>query len=98
MKNNETTSKTLPMLALKDIPQPKEGAANIVGLVKKSGKINGYQLSDGRTVDKQAGVALARQGEIRGVGIAHRNGSEYLKSIPDSGEANNLANLPSTTN
>ena len=42
------------------------------------------------------GVALAKQGGIRGVAIASRNGSEYLRSIPDGKESNNLGDLPST--
>lgn len=85
----------LPMMALDDIPTPKPDAKQIVGLVKESGKIAGYQLSDGTIVEKQQGVELARRGDIMGVGIAHRKGSEYLKSLPDQDENNNLSNLPS---
>ncbi len=80
---------------LDDIPQPKSDAKEIVGLVKNAGRINGYQLSDGSTVSKEEGVALARAGEIKGVGIAHRKDTEYLKSLPDGTESNNLGNLPS---
>ncbi len=87
----------LPMMAMKDIPQPNADAAHIVALVRENGRIAGYQLSDGRTVGKEEGVALARQGGIRGVGIATRNGREYLKSLPDDSEENNLGNLPSVT-
>ena len=63
--------------------------------MKKSGRITGYQLSDGATVSKEEGVAMAKAGEIQGVGIAHRKDSEYLKSLPDGTENNNLSNLPS---
>jgi len=42
-------------------------------------------------------VALARQGGIAGVGIAHRDGVEYLKSIPDGTQSNNLSHLPSVS-
>ncbi|MGN0131309.1 MAG: DUF3892 domain-containing protein [Lachnospiraceae bacterium] len=82
---------------LDDIPTPKSDAKDIVGLVKSSGKITGYQLSDGRTVSKEEGVALAKEGEIKGVGVAHRKDTEYLKSIPDGTEGNNLGNLPSVS-
>ena len=93
MKNN--ISKTeLPKAALDDIPTPKADAASITGLVKQGGKITGYQLSDDRIVSKEEGVSLARAGEIRGVGIAHRRDTEYLKSIPDDTESNNLSALP----
>jgi hypothetical protein len=85
----------LPLMAMKDIPQPNADAKQITALVKESGRITGYQLSDGRVVSKEEGVALARQGGITGVGIATRNGNEYLKSLPDDSEGNNLGNLPS---
>ncbi len=85
----------LAYAALDEVPTPKADAKEIVGLVKNSGRITGYQLSDGETVSKEEGVAMAKAGEIQGVGVAHRNGSEYLKSLPDGTEDNNLGNLPS---
>ena len=92
--NNNNTTK-LPMMTFKDIPQPRADAQQIVGLVKESGRIAGYKLSDGRIVDKDEGVNLAKSGGIKGVGVAIRNGSEYLKSLPDGTENNNLGSLPS---
>lgn len=85
----------LAYAALDVIPTPKEDAKKIVGLVKSGGKISGYQLSDGSTVSKEEGVSMAKSGDIQGVGVAHRKDSEYLKSLPDATEANNLGNLPS---
>lgn len=87
----------LAYAALDDVPSPKSDAKEIVGLVKSSGRITGYQLSDGATVSKEEGVAMAKAGEIQGVGIAHRKDSEYLKSLPDGTENNNLGNLPSVS-
>jgi len=94
MSNIENLS-PLPLNTLKDIPEPKAGAKEIVALVKESGRIRGYQLSDGQVLNKEEAVALARAGGIEGVGIAHRHGAEYLKSLPDNTENNNLGNLPS---
>lgn len=91
---NESLRTELPKLALDDIPTPKEDAVNITGLVKHHGRIEGYQLSDDRIVSRQEGVSLARSGEIRGVGIAHRKDTEYLKALPDDSETNNLSSLP----
>ena len=85
----------LPYAALDNIPTPKSDAKEIVGLVKSSGRISGYQLSDGSTVSKEQGVSMAKSGDIKGVGIAHRKDNEYLKSLPDDTENNNLGNLPS---
>ncbi len=98
MKNNKDNTNLTAALAqntLDQIPRAKSDAREIVGLVKHSGKIDGYQLSDGQTVSKAEGVALAESGEIRGVGIAHRGDTRYLKALPDSDEGNNLSSLPS---
>ncbi|MDY3796611.1 MAG: DUF3892 domain-containing protein [Agathobacter sp.] len=90
----EKLSSILPKAALDDIPTPKNDAVSITGLVKQKGKITGYQLSDDRIVSREDGVALAKAGEIKGVGIAHRKDTEYLKAIPDDNENNNLSSLP----
>lgn len=82
---------------LDQIPQAQAGAKRITGLVKKGGRITGYQLSDNTVLEKQQAVELAKQGQIAGVGIAHRGDTEYLKSIPDGSENNNLGNLPSVS-
>ena len=87
----------LAYAALDEVPTPKSDAKEIVGLVKESGRISGYQLSDGTTVSKEEGVAMAKAGEIQGVGVAHRKDTEYLKSLPDGTENNNLGNLPSVS-
>ncbi|MGN0304530.1 MAG: DUF3892 domain-containing protein [Lachnospiraceae bacterium] len=87
----------LAYAALDEVPKPKADAKEIVGLVKQGGKISGYQLSDGETVSKEEGVAMAKAGEIQGVGVAHRKDTQYLKSLPDGSENNNLGNLPSVS-
>lgn len=85
---------SLPMMTV-DVPNTKENALSIKALVKESGRVVGYQLSDDRIVSKEEGVSLARSGDIRGVGIARRGNNYYLKSLPDEKENNNLSNLPS---
>ena len=82
---------------LDQIPQANANAKRIVGLVKEGGRITGYQLSDETFVSKPEAVSMAKQGQIKGVGIAHRGDTEYLKSIPDGTEKNNLGNLPSVS-
>lgn len=85
----------LPMMAMDEIPTPKSDAKEISALVKEGGKVTGYQLSDGTVLDKSEAVELAKDGGIQGVGIANRKGNQYLKSLPDDEEGNNLGNLPS---
>ena len=46
-------------------------------------------------LSKEEGVSMAKAGDIKGVGVAHRKDSEYLKSLPDGTDGNNLGNLPS---
>lgn len=82
---------------LDQIPQVNSNAKRIVALIKEGGRVTGYQLSDNSIVEKQQAVDLAKQGQIAGVGIAHRGDTEYLKSIPDGSENNNLGNLPSVS-
>lgn len=92
MSENNFTS--LPKAALDEIPVPGPDAVSITGLVKTSGRISGYQLSDERIVSREEGVNLAKAGKIKGVGVAHNKDTEYLKAIPDGTEDNNLSSLP----
>jgi hypothetical protein len=85
----------LPLMTFQEIPEPKADAGTITALVKEGGRITGYQLSDGRVLSKEEGVQLAKQGGIRDVGVATRDVTEYLKSLPDDSEQNNLGSLPS---
>ena len=82
---------------LDQIPQASADAKRIVGLVKEGGRITGYKLSNKTFVSKPEAVSMAKQGEIAGVGIAHRGDTEYLKSIPNGSENDNLGNLPSVS-
>ena len=87
--------KELIKQTLDQMPHANSNAKRITALVKKGGRITGYQLSDNSIVEKQQAVTMAKQGKIAGVGVAHRGDTEYLKSIPDGIENNNLGNLPS---
>lgn len=91
---NDNISSALPKAALDEIPTPNADAVSITGLVKEKGRVCGYQLSDDRIVSREEGVSLAKSGQIRGVGVAHNKDTEYLKSIPDDSEMNNLSSLP----
>lgn len=82
---------------LDQIPEPRADAKQIVGLVKQGGRVTGYKLSDNTIVEKTQAVTMAKQGEIKGVAIAHRGDNQYLKAIPDGSESNNLGNLPSVS-
>lgn len=97
MEHENTNASFLPLMALDEIPNAEPDAEEIVALKKEKGRVTGYQLSGGEIVDKQRGVELAKQGKIKNVAIASNRGNQYLKSIPDKTENNNLGNLPSTS-
>jgi hypothetical protein len=94
---NNINGSELVKNTLDEIPKSKEDAKRIVGLVKENGRVTGYKLSNETIVEKPQAVQMAKQGEIAGVGVAHRGENEYLKSIPNDKENDNLGNLPSVT-
>lgn len=95
--NSKKSSHALPLNTYDSVPQPKSNAKTIVSLVKESGSVTGYKLSDGNIVSREQGVSMAQNGEISGVGIAHKKDTVYLKSLPDDNDGNNLGSLPTVT-
>jgi hypothetical protein len=68
---------------------------SITAVMKHSGEITGYELSNGDQVTKERGVELAKAGAISGISVAtSRKGEEYLRSLRDEDESNNLSSLP----
>lgn len=70
-------------------------SSKIVETIKNSsGEIMQYVLENGQTVEKAQGVAMAKNGEIDGVIVAHsKKGEEYLRTKPDGAEGNNLSSM-----
>lgn len=95
--NNDNIIGNLPKNINKEVPSPNEDAKKITAVVKHSGEIVGYELSNGQRLTKEEGIQMAKEGEILGVGVATRKGNEYLRTLPDERENNNLSNLPSIT-
>ena len=89
MKNANFVKNTLDT-----IPKPKNDAKQIVGLIKDKGRVTGYRLSNNLDVTKAEAVSMAKNGDIKGVGIAHRKDNEYLKAIPNGNQGDNLSSLP----
>ena len=94
---NDGVIGNLPKNINKEVPTPNADAVRICKLVKHSGEVVGYELSNGQRISKDEGIQMAKNGEIAGVAIATRKGNEYLRSLPDESENNNLGNLPSIT-
>lgn len=86
---------TLAKMSIKETPMPNANAKEITALIKDNGRVVGYQLNGNEILEKAAAISLAKQGGIKNIGIAVNQGNEYLKSLPDNTESNNLSNLPS---
>ncbi|MDV4151497.1 DUF3892 domain-containing protein [Clostridium sp. AL.422] len=85
----------LPANINKEVPTPKNNAQSITAVIKKSGEIVGYELSNGERISKEEGILKAKNGGIAGVAIGvSKKGEEYLRSLPDQDESNNLSSLP----
>lgn len=68
---------------------------SIKAVIKHSGEITGYELSNGEKITKERGIELAKAGDICGVSVStSRKGEEYLRSLRDDDESNNLSSLP----
>lgn len=75
-------------------PQAKE----IVKFIKQDNEVVGYVLSSGEKVSVKEAIKLAKEGMLEHVGVSvSRGGNEYIRSLPDDDESNNLSNLPSIT-
>ena len=94
-ENHDGMMGGLPVNINKEVPTANSDAKSITALIKHSGDVVGYQLSDGAKVSKDEAINIARSGGISGVAISSRNGEEYLRSLPDQSEGNNLSSLPS---
>lgn len=94
-KENDGVIGNLPININKEVPTPNVNAESIKALIKKSGEIIGYELSNGERVSKQEGIQMAKSGQISGVAVGiSKKGEEYLRSLPDQDESNNLSSLP----
>ena len=94
-ENNDNMLGRLPININKEVPTPNNNAQSITAVVKKSGEIVGYELSNGERISKEQGVQMAKEGQIKGVAVGvSKKGEEYLRSLPDQNENNNLSSLP----
>lgn len=73
-------------------------AEEITKLIKSGGEVVGYELSSGRHISVHQAVEMAKKNQLQHVGVStSKDGSEYIRSLADGNEGNNLGNLPSIT-
>jgi len=94
-EKNDNMLGVLPVNINREVPTPNINAESIIALIKKSGEVVGYELSNGEKISKEQGVQMAKEGQIKGVAVAvSKKGEEYLRALPDQNENNNLSSLP----
>lgn len=80
------------------VSEGKEGAEQITKLIKSGGEVVGYELESGLHVSVQQAIDMAKGNALKHVGVStSKDGSEYIRSLADGDESNNLGNLPSIT-
>ena len=76
-----------------------EGGANAKAITKRivnSGDVVGYELESGEHITVEQAIEMAKANELKHVGVStSKDGSEYIRSLADRDESNNLGNLPS---
>ena len=73
-------------------------AKQITKFIKQDNQVIGYVLSSGEKVSVKEALQLAKEGGLEHVGVSlSKSGNEYIRSLPDDYESNNLSNLPSIT-
>ncbi|WP_083258729.1 DUF3892 domain-containing protein [Cellulosilyticum sp. I15G10I2] len=101
MKNenqNTFNSGILPHNINQVVSKGGADAKQITKFIKQDNKVIGYVLSSGEKVTVQEAILLAKEGELSNVGVSvSKSGNEYIRSLPDDDESNNLNNLPSIT-
>ena len=71
-------------------------AQQITKLIKSGGEVVGYELESGQHISVQQAIDMAKHNQLKHVGVStSKDGSEYIRSLADGDESNNLGNLPS---
>lgn len=81
-------------IVTEQIPAGGLTSQSITAVIKKSGRVSGYMLANGEILTKAETLRRAKEGGISNIMIAERDGSEYLRSIPDNSTENNLSSMP----
>lgn len=80
------------------VSEGNQNAEEITRLIKSGGQVVGYELSSGKHISVHQAIEMAKHNALRHVGVStSKDGSEYIRSLADGNEANNLGNLPSIT-
>lgn len=95
---NKVGQEFLAYHANKVVSEGDENALSISMRIKHNQEVVGYVLSNGKEVSMEEAIEMAKENRLNHVGVAvSKNGEEYIRSLADGDESNNLTNLPSIT-
>lgn len=96
MSDQQYTGINLANLANKVVSEGGVNAKAITKRIVNSGEVVGYELESGEHITIEQAVQMAKANELKHVGVSvSKDGSEYIRSLADGDESNNLGNLPS---
>lgn len=80
------------------VSEGDEHAETIAKLIRSGGEVVGYELESGKQISVSQAIEMAKSNRLKHVGVStSKDGSEYIRSLADGDESNNLGNLPSIT-
>ncbi len=98
MSEERSAGLYLANLANKVVSEGGPNAKAITKRIVNSGEVVGYELETGEHVTVEQAIQMAKANELKHVGVStSKDGSEYIRSLADRDESNNLGNLPCIT-
>lgn len=96
--DQQKTGELLAKQANQIVSEGGPDAKSITKVIKHQQEVVGYELSDGSQVDMAEAIRMASNNQLQHVGVStSKKGEQYIRSLPDGDEANNLSNLPVIT-
>ena len=69
-------------------------ALKIIGRREKNGANTHYKLSDGRTITREEGVRMQKDGYLPDYNVVTIEGVQYLRDNPDTRKEDNIDEQP----
>lgn len=96
--NQQQTGEILAQQANQIVSEGGPDAKAITKVIKHDQEVIGYELSDGSRVSMEQAINMASSNALQHVGVStSKKGEQYIRSLPDGDESNNLSNLPVIT-
>lgn len=96
--NEQQTGEILAQQTNQIVSEGGPGALGITKVIKHDQEVVGYELTSGIHVSMDEAIQMAANNQLQHVGVStSKKGEQYIRSLPDGDESNNLSNLPVIT-